>query len=1128
MKRKILSILLVLSMALTLLPTAVLAEEAAGSGGESEKVAAVYKNGNDTDVVLHTTLVDAVSAAESGDTVKLLGDASGAGIFVAKGEKTLTIDLGEYTYTCTGPAVGSRGTESQAFHLERGNTITVKNGAIVANSTDVKLLIQNYCKLTLEDVILDATKGSNDVSYVLSNNFGSVNIIGNTSIKAKSGKCAFDLYYWPKNSYTDGVNVTVNTTGTITGKIEYGSDGSAAAEMHDKCKLEIKNGTFIGSISTYSCNDNANIVISGGTFSNFDCVKYMTDDAKVVVDLGEKEVETTVNLRAGDLTIKNGTLKGTANVYASGTDAKYNHLTVAYDATIAADYAVVLRENSVGAENFGSTIDVYGTLNGNIWVMGNICTDLETATNPCKINVYEGAEINAGEGNVGIALNGAAVVTVDKATISSDTGIEVRAGKLTVNGATVTGNAVPTGVLPNGNGTTTTGAGIAVAQHVTKLPITVAISDGTISGFTAFYEANPQNNSEDDIAKVSVSITGGKFEAINDGTNAVYSEDKDDFITGGTFSNSPSNYLAEGYEVVKRGEYFAVGKHELIHHDASAANCTEDGNREYWSCATCGECYNDAEGTNKVTNEEVTIAAAHNLKHNPEVLPTCGEYGTKAYYKCSVCGKMFEDENGRVESPSIPTIRPTGEHTFGEWTVTKRATYTEKGERQHTCTVCDQTYTEEIPMLTPSSDSGSSGSSSGSTTTKTETTANPDGSTTKTETKADGTTIETTTNTDGSTTTTETKADGSTVETKKETSTAADGTKTASETKVETKTDGSKVETEVKTETKTDGSKSETTSEVKTAADGTTTSTKTTKATDAAGSTGTTTTETNAAGETTQKAEAKVSEKAVETAQKNNTAVTVPIEVEATTKTKTKSAPIVNISISVSSGSTSGSSGKAEVKVEVPVTNIGTGTVAVLVKADGTEEIIKTTVPTEGGIQIKVSGDVTIKVVDNSKNFADTTDHWSENEVNFVASREIFNGVGNNDFGVSEPMTRGMVNTVLARLSGENTEGGANWYDKGNEWAVANGVSDGANPTANVTREQLATMLYRFAGSPEVSGELGFSDADQISGYAKDALLWAVQNGILNGIGNNLVAPTAGAERAQVAAMMARYLKNVG
>lgn len=127
-------------------------------------------------------------------------------------------------------------------------------------------------------------------------------------------------------------------------------------------------------------------------------------------------------------------------------------------------------------------------------------------------------------------------------------------------------------------------------------------------------------------------------------------------------------------------------------------------------------------------------------------------------------------------------------------------------------------------------------------------------------------------------------------------------------------------------------------------------------------------------------------------------------------------------------------------------------------------------------------------------------------------------------------MTRGMVNTVLARLAGVDTtpKNGQKWYEVGTEWAKANGITDGTNPEASVTREQLAAMLYRFACSPAVNGELSFVDADQISGYAKDALLWAVQNGILNGIGNNLVAPTAGAERAQVAAMMARYLKNVG
>ena len=121
-------------------------------------------------------------------------------------------------------------------------------------------------------------------------------------------------------------------------------------------------------------------------------------------------------------------------------------------------------------------------------------------------------------------------------------------------------------------------------------------------------------------------------------------------------------------------------------------------------------------------------------------------------------------------------------------------------------------------------------------------------------------------------------------------------------------------------------------------------------------------------------------------------------------------------------------------------------------------------------------------------------------------------------------MTRGMVNTVLARLSGVDTSGGANWYDKGTTWAVENGISDGTNPTGAVTREQLAAMLYRFAGSPEVHGKLTAADANEVSAYARDAMIWAMQNGIIFGVGDNCVNPGGNAERAQVAAMLARYI----
>ena len=98
--------------------------------------------------------------------------------------------------------------------------------------------------------------------------------------------------------------------------------------------------------------------------------------------------------------------------------------------------------------------------------------------------------------------------------------------------------------------------------------------------------------------------------------------------------------------------------------------------------------------------------------------------------------------------------------------------------------------------------------------------------------------------------------------------------------------------------------------------------------------------------------------------------------------------------------------------------------------------------------------------------------------------------------------------------------------DKGIAWARENGVSDGTNPNGNVTREQLATMLYRYAGSPTVSGTLPFTDTHEANLYAQDALLWAVQNGILNGYGDGRVGPKANAERAQVAAMMARFIQN--
>ena len=212
-------------------------------------------------------------------------------------------------------------------------------------------------------------------------------------------------------------------------------------------------------------------------------------------------------------------------------------------------------------------------------------------------------------------------------------------------------------------------------------------------------------------------------------------------------------------------------------------------------------------------------------------------------------------------------------------------------------------------------------------------------------------------------------------------------------------------------------------------------------------------------------------------------------------------------------------------RVDIPVSKPTGSMVAVIVHPDGTEEIVRGSVVTETGIALRAEGDVRLKIIDNAKRFNDMANHWAKDAVEFASSRELFNGVGNDAFGPDRSMTRGMVSTVLARLAGADTAGGETWYAKGTVWAVENGISDGTAPEQPVTREQLAAMLYRYAGSPAVSGELGFDDTTVISIWAYDAVRWCVDNGILNGVGGNRMAPQDLARRGQVAAMLMRFLQ---
>ena len=326
---------------------------------------------------------------------------------------------------------------------------------------------------------------------------------------------------------------------------------------------------------------------------------------------------------------------------------------------------------------------------------------------------------------------------------------------------------------------------------------------------------------------------------------------------------------------------------------------------------------------------------------------------------------------------------------------------------------------------------------------------------------------ETKNNTDGSTTKTETRRDGSVTQT----TTGKDG----SVTKTETKKDGSSV-----TENK--------------AADG---------------STGTVKTDKN--GQT--EAAAKVSGKAVEDAKKNGEAVKVPVEVEATRNSST--APTVSIELPKGAG---------ETKVEIPVSNVTPGTVAVLVHPDGTEEILKDSIPTEDGIQLTVDGSATVKIVDNSKGFIDTQDHWAKDEIDFVSARGLVNGMSATIYAPNASTTRAQLWTILARQNGADLTGGNTWYEKAQNWTKDKGVSDGANPNAAINRAQMVTMLWRAVGQPTAGGTANFTDVPTDSYYAQ-AVAWAVENGITTGIGNGKFDPNATCTRAQIAAFLARSMK---
>ena len=248
----------------------------------------VAKIGN----VGYPSLAEAVAAAQNGDTITLLTDCGGDGIVI---DKDITIDFAGHTYTVTGNPVGSAGTETQAFQILKNNKVTLKNGTLTSTaSSGVKMLIQNYSNLTLENMKLDGTN-IGDGNYTLSNNSGEVTI-EDTEITAPDGGVAFDVYDYSSAGY-EVPEVTVKGNSNIDGEIEKSGDAT----------LEIESGYFSEDPSAYVVGNALVAKVTDGPDNIYAVGEDAIEGIAEAAAAANADITITVTRGSGELELPEGT-----------------------------------------------------------------------------------------------------------------------------------------------------------------------------------------------------------------------------------------------------------------------------------------------------------------------------------------------------------------------------------------------------------------------------------------------------------------------------------------------------------------------------------------------------------------------------------------------------------------------------------------------------------------------------------------------------------------------------------------------------------------------------------------------------------------------------------------------------
>ena len=348
----------------------------------------------------------------------------------------------------------------------------------------------------------------------------------------------------------------------------------------DKSGKITSNANFTMIVGTEHNPTNAQLIVKGGTIEGLGENGAIYNFETVEVDGGTVRGRATTDTgyviyNKNNLTVNSGTVYSENQTAIQNTT---NSTFVMNGGLVKTDgereQAINFAGNREATIN-GGTIEAINTNGAGIATFGgsNLVVNDGTITGYDMAIAGNGNEVN---GNVNITINGGtltatngigmylpqrdSITTINGGNISGGTGIEIRSSVLIVNGGDITGTNPTYEVKKNDSGTTTKGAAIAVSQHNTKQPIVVMINGGNLKAVVPLTEVNPQHNPPEALELIEIEVTQGNFESTGD-DESVRTLDEitiDPFITGGTYTTDPSEYVKDGYGVVLVPEGFEV------------------------------------------------------------------------------------------------------------------------------------------------------------------------------------------------------------------------------------------------------------------------------------------------------------------------------------------------------------------------------------------------------------------------------------------------------------------------------------------------------------------------------------------------------------------------------------------